>query len=63
MPCGACAKAKARRQASLERRRAAARQKEIDRLARAVKAQQKQTLELQQKADPIEVKPVNTPSE
>ena len=42
MPCGACAKAKARRQANLERRRAAARQKEIDRLARAVKAQQQQ---------------------
>ena len=63
MPCGACSKAKARRQASLERRRAAARQKEIDRLARAVKAQQKQTIELQQKAEPVEVKPVNIPNE
>ena len=42
MACGACAKAKARRKATLERRRAAERAKQEAKLAKAAAAQSKQ---------------------
>ena len=50
MACGACLKAKTRRKAALEARRAALRKKEEDKIARAAAAQakQKQKLQIQQ---------------
>ena len=50
MACGACAKAKARRKATLEARRAAVAKKNAEKLARAAAAQakQKQKLQIQQ---------------
>ena len=47
MACGACRKAKARRQAALEARRAALAKKEADKMARAAAAQKKQKAALQ----------------
>ena len=41
MACGACSKARVRRKQALERRRAAAAQKEADKIARAAAAQAK----------------------
>ena len=53
MACGACAKAKLRRKAALEARRAAAAKKQEEKKARALAAKQAQTQTLQIQQEPI----------
>ena len=61
MACGACQKAKARRKAALEARRARERQKQAELQARRRAAQQAQKQTIQTQQEPVAVKAEETP--